>query len=97
MCLGVPGRITKIETRDGLSMGTVDFGGVLREVCLNYVPEAVVGRYCLVHAGFALSLLSEDEAQETIALLQEISQFEPESTVVEAEPGSDPALGPIVS
>ena len=72
MCLGVPGRITKISERDGLQMAVVDFGGVSREVCLAYLPEAVVDDYCIVHAGFALTLLSEAEAQETLTLLREI-------------------------
>lgn len=76
MCLGVPGRITEIQARDGLKMATVDFGGVLREVCMDYVPEAKVGDYCLVHVGFALNLLTPDDAEETLSLLQEISRFE---------------------
>jgi hydrogenase expression/formation protein HypC len=60
-------------------MATVDFGGIARDVCLDYVPEAAVGDYCLVHVGFALNLLSPDEAQETLALLQDIARFEQES------------------
>ncbi len=64
MCLGVPGRIITIKNRDGLKMADVDFGGVRREVCLDYVPEAEVGNYCLVHVGFALNLLSETEAKD---------------------------------
>jgi len=71
MCLGVPARI--LETQDGglLRMGKVDFGGVSREVCLAYVPEAAVGDYVIVHAGFAISRLDEVEAQETLDLLLE--------------------------
>ena len=57
-------------------MARVDFGGVMREVCLDYVPEAKVGEYCIVHVGFAISLLSESEAQETLALLQDIDNLE---------------------
>jgi hydrogenase expression/formation protein HypC len=53
-------------------MALVDFGGASREVCLDYVPEAAVGEYCIVHAGFAISLLSEDEAEQTLSLLSEI-------------------------
>ena len=79
MCLGVPGLITEIRERDGLKMASVDFGGVAREVCLDYVPEAKVGDYCLVHVGFALNLLSPDEAQETLSLLNDIARFEQES------------------
>ena len=79
MCLGVPGRIVKIIEKDGLKMADVDFGGVVREVCLDYVPEAETGDYCLVHVGFALNLLSEIEAHETLSLLQEIAALEHES------------------
>lgn len=57
----------------------MDFGGVVREVCLDYVPEANVGDYCIVHVGFALSLLSESEAKETLALLQDIASFDEQS------------------
>lgn len=78
MCLGVPARIEDIYQRDGLKMARVDFGGVGREVCLDYVPEARVGEYCIVHVGFAISLLSEQEAQETLALLNEIADLEGE-------------------
>ena len=72
MCLGVPGKIVDIHEKDGLKMAKVDFGGVFREACLEYVPEAKVGEYCIIHVGFAISLLSEQEAQETLALLNEI-------------------------
>ena len=57
-------------------MGRVDFGGVVREACLEAIPEAIVGDYTIVHAGFALSLLSEQEANETLTLLREISLLE---------------------
>ncbi len=59
-------------------MARVDFGGVKREVCLDYVPEAKVGEYCIIHVGFAISLLSEAEAHETLALLQDIVNLEDE-------------------
>ena len=78
MCLGVPARIEEIFEKDGLHMARVDFGGVSREVCLDYVPEARVGDYCIIHVGFAISLLSEAEAQETLALLNEIANIEDE-------------------
>lgn len=77
MCLGIPGRI--LETRDdrGLLMGTVDFGGVKREVCLAYVaPEVRVGDYAVVHVGFAISLVDEAEARRTFEVLKEMSQLE---------------------
>ena len=59
-------------------MAQVDFGGVQREVCLDYVPEALIGEYCIIHVGFAISLLSEAEAKETLALLQDIVNLEDE-------------------
>lgn len=78
MCLGVPAKIIELYEKDGLQMARVDFGGVERETCLAYVPDAKVGDYCLVHVGFALNLVSEEEAHETMALLKEISDFESE-------------------
>lgn len=75
MCLAVPGKILETFERDGLRMAKVDFGGVMRETCLDYVPEAKVGDYCVIHVGFAISLLSETEAQETLAMLKDISNL----------------------
>jgi hydrogenase expression/formation protein HypC len=74
MCLGVPGKIVEIYEAGGLKMGKVDFGGALREACLEYVPEAEVGQYAVIHVGFAISLLDEEEAQETLQLLREIAE-----------------------
>jgi hydrogenase expression/formation protein HypC len=82
MCLGIPGKITEIYETNGLSMGKIDFGGVTREVCLAYVPEARVGDYAIIHVGFALNLLSEQEAQETLDLIKQM--VEPDSTGNEA-------------
>jgi hydrogenase expression/formation protein HypC len=78
MCLGIPGKITEIYLQGSLSMGKVDFGGVLKPVCLAYVPEAKVGDYCLIHVGFAISLMDEAEAMETLALIREVADFEAE-------------------
>jgi hydrogenase expression/formation protein HypC len=75
MCLGVPGKIVEIFEKNDLKMCKVDFGGVIREVCLDFVPEAKVGDYTVIHVGFAISLLGEEEALETLALLKEISEF----------------------
>jgi len=75
MCLGVPGKITEIYDRDGLKMGKVDFGGIVRETCLDFVPEAQIGDYTVIHVGFAISLLSEDEAQKTLEMLREITDL----------------------
>ncbi len=78
MCLGVPGKIVEIYETNGLKMGKVDFGGVYREACLAYIPEARVGDYTLIHVGFAISRLSEEEAQESLALLQEMANLDQE-------------------
>jgi len=69
MCLAVPGRILETDEFSLMRMGKVDFGGIVREVCLAYVPEARVGDYVIVHAGFAISQIDEAEAQETLRLL----------------------------
>jgi hydrogenase expression/formation protein HypC len=73
MCLAVPGRIVRILDHEGLQMGDVDFGGVIRRVCLSYVPEAAIGDYAVVHAGFAISLLDQREALFTLELIRGIA------------------------
>jgi hydrogenase expression/formation protein HypC len=75
MCLGVPGKI--IDTRDdgSVRMGRIDYGGVVKEACLAYVPEAKVGDYVLVHAGFALNVLSPEEAEETLKAFRELENL----------------------
>lgn len=78
MCLAIPGKIVDIFERDGTLMSKVDFGGVQQEVCLATTPEAQVGQYVIVHAGFALNLLSAEEAQETLRLLNELDAFNPD-------------------
>jgi hydrogenase expression/formation protein HypC len=78
MCLGVPGKITSIYSANGMRMGVVDFGGVTREACLEYVPEAEVGDYTVIHVGFAISRLSEQEARETLSILREITDLSEE-------------------
>ena len=88
MCLAVPGKIVEIEENDGLQMAKVDFGGIFREACLDYVPEAKGGDYCVIHVGFAISLLSEKEAMETLDLLKQITDIEEE---LGPEPGAAPA------
>ena len=85
MCLAVPGRIIQIYESGGMKMGKIDFGGALREVCLEYTPEAQVGEYAIIHVGFAINLLSEEEAQETLALLCQLEEFN-----AEMGPGDQP-------
>ena len=78
MCLGIPGRIVELFEQNDLPMGKVEFGGILKEVCLAYTPEAQLGDYVLVHVGFAISRIDEAEAQETMDLLNEIAASLPD-------------------
>ena len=78
MCLAVPGKIIEITPTDAARMGKVDFGGVIREVCLEAIPDAQIGNFVIVHAGFALNILSEEEAEETLAALRELGDIEAE-------------------
>jgi hydrogenase expression/formation protein HypC len=74
MCLGIPGKIVEKFEVDGRQMGKVDFGGVVKEACLDFVPEAQVGQYCIIHVGFALNTLDEKEAMETLALFAQMEE-----------------------
>jgi len=78
MCLAVPGKVLQREDRQGTLVGRVDFGGITREVQLDFVPEAQVGDYVIVHVGFALSRLDADEAVRTLELLREMGALEKE-------------------
>lgn len=78
MCLGIPGRVTSTYEADGILMGTVDFGGVVKEVCLAYVPEIQVGEYTIVHVGFAITRLDEQSAQESLALFDQLGMLDQE-------------------
>ncbi|MFJ2238028.1 HypC/HybG/HupF family hydrogenase formation chaperone [Streptomyces sp. NPDC087859] len=75
MCLGIPGRIVEIHDDAGLRMATADFGGVRREVCLSCTPEAKVGSYVIVHVGFAISQVDEEEAQRTLGVLRSMADL----------------------
>jgi hydrogenase expression/formation protein HypC len=87
MCLGVPGRIDEIWDVEGTPMATVDFGGVRKEVCLAYVPDAQVGEYAIVHVGFALTKLDEASALETLELFKNVGLLDQEFNVVTDPPG----------
>lgn len=76
MCLAVPGKIIERHEEHSLPMGKVDFSGTVVPVCLAYVPEAKVGEYVIVHAGFALNVIDEEEARKTLELLDEIDRAE---------------------
>jgi hydrogenase expression/formation protein HypC len=75
MCLAVPGKIIEIYEKQELKMAKVDFSGVTREACIEHVPEAKIGDYAIIHVGFAISLLSEEEALDSINLIREIIEF----------------------
>lgn len=75
MCLAVPGKVVECFEQGGMRMAKVQFGGITREACLEYVPETRLGEYVLVHVGFAISRLDEEEAQRTYQLLQEMDQL----------------------
>jgi hydrogenase expression/formation protein HypC len=77
MCLGVPGKVVEImeESPLGMTMAKVSFGGIVKETCLAYVPEAQMGDYVIVHAGFALSVIDEEEAMEVFEMLRQMEEL----------------------
>lgn len=77
MCLGVPGKVIKIldESTAGMPMGKVDFAGIVKDVCLAYVPEVQVGDYVIVHVGFALNKIDEEEAKEVFEYLKQMDEL----------------------
>lgn len=95
MCLGIPGRVQEIYEADGVRMGKVNFGGIVKEVCLDYVPEIAVGDYTIVHVGFAITRVDEASAQESLRLFQEMGMLDeelrPEQHTGEAMPPACPA------
>lgn len=78
MCLAVPGLVTSLEQKDGTTMAEVDFGGLRKQVCLEYIPDAQIGEYVIVHVGFAIQRLDEKSALETLANFQRLGILEQE-------------------
>ena len=77
MCLGVPGKVIKLEENPlGMTMGTVSFGGITKDVCMAYVPEVKVDDYVVVHVGFAISIIDEAEAHRTLEFLKEMDELD---------------------
>jgi hydrogenase expression/formation protein HypC len=77
MCLGVPGQLVSIERNTGgLAVGRVRFGGISREVCLDYVPDARVGDFVVVHVGFAITIVDADEAERTLDFLRAMGELD---------------------
>jgi hydrogenase expression/formation protein HypC len=80
MCLGIPAKIVELYETNGLKMAKVDFGGVIKEACMEYLPDVKLGDYAIVHVGFGLSILDEKEAMETMDLLKQIDALGQEGT-----------------
>jgi hydrogenase expression/formation protein HypC len=78
MCLAVPGRIIRLDTRDDTLMAEVDFGGVRKDVCLEYIPDATIGEYVIVHVGFAIQRLDEKSAIRTLETFERMGILEEE-------------------
>ena len=78
MCLAIPGKVIGIAEENGLRMGRVDFGGVVKRVCLDYVPDVEIGDYTIVHVGFALSKIDEAEALKTLEVFRQMGVLEEE-------------------
>jgi hydrogenase expression/formation protein HypC len=78
MCLAIPGKILETKEENGSRLGRVQFGGITRDIQLDFVPEAGVGDYVIVHVGFALSKVNEEEAARTYQLLEEIGMLDAE-------------------
>lgn len=72
MCLGIPAKVIELYAANGMKMAKVDFGGVIKEACMEYLPEIKLGDYAIVHVGFGLSILDEQEALDTLELLKQI-------------------------
>ena len=96
MCLGIPGRVVETWRDHEILMGKVDFGGVLKRVCLEHVPEVQPGEYVLVHVGFALSQIDEAEAHKVFAFLEGMDQLDElaVNSALEPESGHGPAGAP---
>jgi hydrogenase expression/formation protein HypC len=75
MCLAIPGKISALHESSGVPMAKVDFGGITREACMSYLPDSRVGDYVLVHVGFAISKVDEEDASRTYQYLSEIDQL----------------------
>ena len=91
MCLAIPGKIVEIYEENELRMGKLDFGGAVRKCCLQCTPEALVGDYALVHVGFAMSLINEDEAEATLKVLRELGEVQAELLAMQESASNPPS------
>jgi hydrogenase expression/formation protein HypC len=95
VCLGVPGKVLTVEENaQGMIMGTVSFAGVNKEICLAYLPEAKPDDYVIVHAGFAISIINEQEAEETFEILRRMGELADLEEAGEGAPGAAANPGP---
>jgi len=78
MCLAIPGKVVEIKEDEGLKMGRIDYSGTVAGACLEYVPEVTLGQYVIVHAGFAINIIDEVEAQKTLKLYEEMIDLQAE-------------------
>jgi len=76
VCLGIPAKVIELYDKHGMKMAKVDFGGAIKEVCMEYLPEVRLGDYTIIHVGFGLSILDEKEALETMELIKQIGAFD---------------------
>jgi hydrogenase expression/formation protein HypC len=76
MCLAIPGKVLEINASISPIMGKVSFGGIKKEICLELVPEVNIGDYVIVHVGFAISMMDEEEAHETLKLIEQMNELE---------------------
>jgi hydrogenase expression/formation protein HypC len=89
MCLAVPGQVESIHEENGMRMGRVNFGGVVKEICLAYLPQIAVGDYTIVHVGFAISRIDEASARETLRTFAELGLLEKGLEELRAGDGAD--------
>jgi hydrogenase expression/formation protein HypC len=93
MCLAIPGKILDSDERNGIRSGRVQFGGIVRSACLDFVPEAEVGDYVMVHVGFAISRVDREEAERTYELLEKMGLLAGELPVLEEPEPVEPRAG----
>jgi len=96
VCLAIPGKLLQKSEVNGVSQGRIEFGGIIREACLDFLPEAEVGDYVLVHVGFAISKIDEDDALQTLAYLRQLGTLEEELGILPqhtAENSPSPSQG----
>ena len=90
MCLAIPGRVAQIDVNDGVRTGRIQFGGITRQACLDFVPEAKEGDYVMVHVGFAISVVDKEEAERTYALLETMGVLEDELALENSDSPAKP-------